>query len=201
MAFGGQVAGPAGCYQVRGVLRLSLPLARCAYHQPRSFVSPLKPPGCRSFLLLRLLLRFHSLVVQRGRDSLRCGSSRGEVFPKTSFRNVMTVAAAAEVPAVVKPVEEQLVRKGILLPSYGPGTVRGICPECKGGSTGEHSLAVTIPEEDGAPAVWICHRAKCGWKGSTWKGPLATSLAKGGLQSREDCETSCGEERAHSGES
>ncbi|KAG0591560.1 hypothetical protein M758_1G180600 [Ceratodon purpureus] len=182
MAFGGQVAGPAGCCsQVRGVLRLSMPVARGAYCQVRSFASPVRVPGGRPFLLLRLLPRFHGLVVPRGRDSLRYGG-RGERLPlcKSPFRSVMTVAAAAEVPAVVKPVEEQLVRKGILLHSYGPGTVRGICPECKGGSSGELSLAVTISEEDDAPAVWVCHRGSCGWKGSTWKGPLAAPVGQKG---------------------
>lgn len=160
MAFGGQPA--AGCFQVRGVLMLSMPLARCAYH-PRTLMPPLKPPGCKSIFLLRLLPRFH-------RPGLHRDSLRFQPLP-SSFRNVMTVRARAEVlAAVAKPVQEQLVRNGIVLPSYSPGTRRGICPECQGGSSREPSLAVTIPEEHGEPAIWLCHRATCGWKGSTWKG-------------------------------
>lgn len=83
----------------------------------------------------------------------------------TNVRAAATDAAAA----VVDPVQEQLNRKGIVLHSYSPGTRRGICPECGGGSSKEPSLAVTIPEERGEPAIWLCFRATCGWKGSTGK--------------------------------
>lgn len=178
------MAVPAGCYQVRGVLRLSVPLVRCSY-EARTFVSPWKLPGCKSFLLLRFLPRSRNVWVRSGRGLLRYDSRLSFPSCMSSFRDVATIAAAAaaaaaaataEVPALTKTVKEQLISKGILLKSYGPGTVRGICPECDGGSSGELSLAVTIPEEPGTPAIWICHRAKCGWKGSAWAGPLASSV-------------------------
>ncbi|XP_022142395.1 twinkle homolog protein, chloroplastic/mitochondrial isoform X2 [Momordica charantia] len=41
-----------------------------------------------------------------------------------------------------------------------------LCPMCKGGDSGERSLSLYI-SEDGGAAVWICFRAKCGWKGRT----------------------------------
>ncbi|KAE9599195.1 putative DNA helicase [Lupinus albus] len=41
-----------------------------------------------------------------------------------------------------------------------------LCPHCQGGDSGEKSLSLYI-ENDGGSAVWVCHRGKCGWKGST----------------------------------
>ncbi|KAK7246188.1 hypothetical protein RIF29_41048 [Crotalaria pallida] len=41
-----------------------------------------------------------------------------------------------------------------------------LCPDCEGGESGEKSLSLYI-EQDGGSAVWVCHRGKCGWKGST----------------------------------
>ncbi|KAK7329649.1 hypothetical protein VNO77_23821 [Canavalia gladiata] len=41
-----------------------------------------------------------------------------------------------------------------------------LCPECQGGDSGEKSLSLYIAP-DGGSAVWVCFRAKCGWKGST----------------------------------
>ncbi|CAH9077122.1 unnamed protein product [Cuscuta epithymum] len=40
------------------------------------------------------------------------------------------------------------------------------CPSCDGGGTNERSLSLCI-DQDGNSAMWICHRGKCGWKGST----------------------------------
>ncbi|XP_051128290.1 twinkle homolog protein, chloroplastic/mitochondrial-like isoform X2 [Andrographis paniculata] len=47
-----------------------------------------------------------------------------------------------------------------------PGQHKLICPKCEGGSTSEKSLALHI-SEDRSSAVWLCHRATCGWKGGT----------------------------------
>lgn len=57
---------------------------------------------------------------------------------------------------------EALTREG--LPAYAaePGQHRSVCPQCGGGSTGEQSLAV---KSNGYSAVWVCHRASCGWAG------------------------------------
>ncbi|KAL5771847.1 hypothetical protein ACOSP7_011456 [Xanthoceras sorbifolium] len=43
---------------------------------------------------------------------------------------------------------------------------RLLCPVCKGGDSEEQSLSLSI-DRDGHSAVWMCFRAKCGWKGST----------------------------------
>ncbi|KAL6502164.1 hypothetical protein OROHE_024757 [Orobanche hederae] len=51
--------------------------------------------------------------------------------------------------------------------SCSPGQYNGlICPNCKGGDSGEKSLSLNITPNGGA-AEWICFRAKCGWKGAT----------------------------------
>lgn len=55
---------------------------------------------------------------------------------------------------------EGLSTRGISLRRYDIGTVKTLCPKCHGGSTHEKSLSVTI-NSDGA--VWLCHRASCGW--------------------------------------
>ncbi|XP_059451523.1 twinkle homolog protein, chloroplastic/mitochondrial-like isoform X1 [Corylus avellana] len=41
-----------------------------------------------------------------------------------------------------------------------------LCPICKGGDSEEKSLSIFVTE-DGGSALWMCFRAKCGWKGST----------------------------------
>ncbi|KAK3198238.1 hypothetical protein Dsin_021653 [Dipteronia sinensis] len=43
---------------------------------------------------------------------------------------------------------------------------RLVCPMCKGGDSEEQSLSLSI-DQDGHSAVWVCFRAKCGWRGST----------------------------------
>lgn len=39
-----------------------------------------------------------------------------------------------------------------------------LCPSCRGGGTGEHSLSVT---RDSGVLKWKCHRASCDWSGSS----------------------------------
>ena len=180
MGFRGQVAGPGGCCsnQVRGVLRLSSTsssLSRCM-HRP---MLPLNVQllrnsslGCRSFLLLRLLPRLqHSSSIPFGWGVMpHVSLDFGLPCRKYSFHHVRTVAqAATQAPTASKSVAQQLVDLGIQLPYYTPGTSRSVCPKCNGGSNQEQCLAVTIPD-DGTAAVWLCHRGKCGWKGSTWRG-------------------------------
>ncbi|XP_057466463.1 twinkle homolog protein, chloroplastic/mitochondrial isoform X2 [Actinidia eriantha] len=41
-----------------------------------------------------------------------------------------------------------------------------ICPRCKGGNSEEKSLSLFIAE-NGSSAMWVCFRAKCGWRGTT----------------------------------
>ncbi|XP_021759280.1 twinkle homolog protein, chloroplastic/mitochondrial-like [Chenopodium quinoa] len=51
---------------------------------------------------------------------------------------------------------------------------RLLCPMCKGGDSGEHSLSLHI-SEDGNSAVWLCFRGKCGWQGNTMAAANAQS--------------------------
>lgn len=46
------------------------------------------------------------------------------------------------------------------------GETRGgqLCPLCKGGGSGEHSMSVS---RSGNLLLWKCHRASCGWSGSS----------------------------------
>jgi len=60
-------------------------------------------------------------------------------------------------------VLELLAARGIR-PKRLTGSSKLICPKCNGGSQREYSLSLTIEEDS---AVWLCHRAKCGWKGTT----------------------------------
>lgn len=67
--------------------------------------------------------------------------------------------------ALVSTVRKELERKNIFCSEYTPGQYsRLICPQCEGGQTKEKSLSLNIGQ-DGASAMWICHRAKCGWDG------------------------------------
>jgi twinkle protein len=59
-----------------------------------------------------------------------------------------------------------LADRGIKLRNLHAGhTEHILCPQCGGGKTREHSLAVTI-DTNGQGAVWMCHRANCNW--SDW---------------------------------
>ncbi|KAJ4702847.1 twinkle-like protein, chloroplastic/mitochondrial [Melia azedarach] len=61
----------------------------------------------------------------------------------------------------------KLKELGIDIDDCAPGMEhRLLCPMCKGGDSEEMSLSLYI-EHDGLSAVWMCFRAKCGWKGST----------------------------------
>ena len=61
-------------------------------------------------------------------------------------------------------IRDLLTQHKLFLPAYHPGTYRLVCPKCRGGSTHEKSLAVTV-NEDGRSAAFICHRATCGHAG------------------------------------
>ncbi|KAF5480492.1 hypothetical protein F2P56_001242 [Juglans regia] len=54
-----------------------------------------------------------------------------------------------------------------------------LCPMCNGGGSEERSLSLFVTNDGGA-ALWMCFRAKCGWKGSTRAiadgGPFSGSL-------------------------
>jgi hypothetical protein len=46
----------------------------------------------------------------------------------------------------------------------GESTAGQLCPMCKGGSTGEHTLSVS---RVGERLLWKCHRASCGFSGAS----------------------------------
>ncbi|CAM6056228.1 unnamed protein product [Sphagnum tenellum] len=168
MVLGRQVvAGPLGCSQVRFVWRpsYSTAFARKCF---RSFLGTRIYHSLQPVWRIQPLSRISKLPVAvpgRGKQQNRLC----ELFHGLSFGHSMGVAAMAEASAITKYYEKRLNEEGIELPSYHPGAFRMTCPKCLGGSSKEKSLCVTIPE-DGTHAVWICHRGKCGWKGSTHSG-------------------------------
>lgn len=61
----------------------------------------------------------------------------------------------------------KLKELGLDIGHCAPGVEnRMLCPKCNGGDSEELSLSLFL-DEDGFSAVWMCFRAKCGWKGST----------------------------------
>lgn len=60
-------------------------------------------------------------------------------------------------------VREQLLLEYSGL-SDGDSIAGGLCPSCRGGGSGEHSLSVS---RDGDRLLWKCHRASCGFCGSS----------------------------------
>lgn len=61
----------------------------------------------------------------------------------------------------------KLKQLGLDIGRCAPGVEnRMLCPKCNGGDSEELSLSLFL-DEDGFSAVWMCFRAKCGWKGST----------------------------------
>ena len=85
-------------------------------------------------------------------------------------------SAASQPTAVVPPsdssasqpmpgaIRDSLAANDIVLPMYTSGQHRSLCPHCTGGSTRERSLSIDISPSS-RQAKWLCHRAKCGWKG------------------------------------
>ncbi|XP_028768482.1 twinkle homolog protein, chloroplastic/mitochondrial [Neltuma alba] len=66
-----------------------------------------------------------------------------------------------------KILKVKLQELGIDADLCGPGQYyRLLCPNCNGGDSEERSLSLFITQDGGA-ALWMCFRAKCGWKGST----------------------------------
>ncbi|GAB4852235.1 hypothetical protein Ancab_016427 [Ancistrocladus abbreviatus] len=61
---------------------------------------------------------------------------------------------------------KKLEELGIEGHSCQPGQYYSLlCPKCQGGESVEKSLSLFI-SHDGNSSLWICFRAKCGWKGS-----------------------------------
>lgn len=58
---------------------------------------------------------------------------------------------------------DKLAEQGIRVRKTSLGDQKMVCPECGGGRNKEHSLSVTIREDE---AVWTCHRASCDFKGN-----------------------------------
>ncbi|KAK2661230.1 hypothetical protein Ddye_007763 [Dipteronia dyeriana] len=64
-------------------------------------------------------------------------------------------------------LKSKLIELGIDMDQCVAGAEnRLVCPMCKGGDSEEQSLSLSI-DQDGHYAVWVCFRAKCGWRGST----------------------------------
>ncbi len=61
-------------------------------------------------------------------------------------------------------IRDVLAENDIVLPVYTSGQHRSLCPQCSGGTTREKSLSIDISPSS-RQAKWLCHRAKCGWKG------------------------------------
>ncbi|KAB1210459.1 hypothetical protein CJ030_MR6G010755 [Morella rubra] len=67
----------------------------------------------------------------------------------------------------MKILKQKLEEIGIDSELCTPGQYNHLlCPMCKGGDSEEKTLSLFVTEEGGA-ALWMCFRAKCGWKGST----------------------------------
>uniref|UniRef100_A0A803MID8 SF4 helicase domain-containing protein n=1 Tax=Chenopodium quinoa TaxID=63459 RepID=A0A803MID8_CHEQI len=66
-----------------------------------------------------------------------------------------------------------------------------LCPMCKGGDSGEHSLSLHI-SEDGTSAVWLCFRGKCGWQGNTMVELLFIVVGFGSLLAAANAQSSFG---------
>ena len=64
-------------------------------------------------------------------------------------------------------VFEKLSEHGIRLRHNRYGDQKMLCPKCNGGKGKEHSLSVTVDADE---AVWLCHRAHCGWRGGVRTG-------------------------------
>lgn len=54
-------------------------------------------------------------------------------------------------------------------------TIREVCPNCNGGSTGERCLAIS---RYASGYAWFCHRATCGYRGTEWDAGLAHGRVK-----------------------
>ncbi|KAK2658257.1 hypothetical protein Ddye_004790 [Dipteronia dyeriana] len=64
-------------------------------------------------------------------------------------------------------LKSKLIELGIDMDQCVAGAEnRLVCPMCKGGDSEEQCLSLSI-DQDGHYAVWVCFRAKCGWRGST----------------------------------
>ncbi|XP_042397939.1 twinkle homolog protein, chloroplastic/mitochondrial-like isoform X2 [Zingiber officinale] len=109
------------------------------------------------------------------RTSIRCPPEVNSLFcclKSSRFSSCVacpsTGAHAVEGDEVAKRVDyltSKLEAFGIHSRECKPGQqVRQLCPKCKGGSSAESSLSFLI-SKDGDSAMWLCFRAKCGWKG------------------------------------
>ncbi|KAK4852087.1 hypothetical protein QYF36_021025 [Acer negundo] len=64
-------------------------------------------------------------------------------------------------------LKSKLIELGVDISRCAAGAQnRLVCPMCKGGDSEEKSLSLSI-DQDGHSAVWVCFRAKCGWRGCT----------------------------------
>ncbi|KAJ4982412.1 hypothetical protein NE237_033249 [Protea cynaroides] len=69
-------------------------------------------------------------------------------------------------PVQFEVLKEKLKKEGIDCTTCVAGQYnRMLCPVCKGGQSMEMSLSLFITA-DGGRSMWMCFRAKCGWRGS-----------------------------------
>ncbi|CAL9169005.1 unnamed protein product [Musa hybrid cultivar] len=123
-------------------------------------------------LLLRLCVHLCSANPQRpvSKNLPFCQKSSG--FCSFSYRPLVPRNVGA-LPAVHPTVDKRidylkskLEEQGIRCGSVKPGKYcRNLCPKCQGGSSKERCLSFFI-NVDGELAIWMCFRAKCGWRGS-----------------------------------
>ncbi|XP_059667779.1 twinkle homolog protein, chloroplastic/mitochondrial [Cornus florida] len=103
-----------------------------------------------------------------------------KIHPVSLRTSWLSSASAASIPSTVcfgdpnekgfNSVQTEVLRRrlgefGIENDFCRAGQHRTLCPECKGGASGEKSLALCI-SQNWRSAVWNCFRANCGWKGS-----------------------------------
>ncbi|XP_023000969.1 twinkle homolog protein, chloroplastic/mitochondrial [Cucurbita maxima] len=144
------------------------------------FLSPLSSSSSSSSSSQRFFL-YKSNSVLHGSFPVR-PMSRGKAFSMkpngvssfTSHANVPRPPAFMENPLAealsltrLNILKKKLQELDIDAEFCVPGqTNHLLCPMCKGGDSGERALSLRI-SEDGGAAVWMCFRAKCGWKGRT----------------------------------
>ncbi|KAI4299773.1 hypothetical protein L6164_033200 [Bauhinia variegata] len=119
---------------------------------------------------------FYSRRILYTAFSLKPISKNGPSSLKTNMYSNASHASVPRPPAYLeKPPEvtqlkilrQKLEEVGIDSKTCVPGQYNSLtCPKCEGGDKAERSLSLFITQDEGA-ALWICFRAKCGWKGST----------------------------------
>ncbi|KAK7303608.1 hypothetical protein RJT34_14518 [Clitoria ternatea] len=91
------------------------------------------------------------------------GASHASIPRPVHLENPEEKSAELQFNILKKKLEAVGMETGICVPGQYNHL---LCPECLGGDQEERSLSLYIAP-DGGSAVWVCFRAKCGWRGST----------------------------------